>query len=329
MKQKKTKEQYLTKTIVVCLIATICCTLWGSAFPAIKLGYKYFEIGANDSATQILFAGCRFTLAGILTVLFGSIMNRKVLIPKKQSYSKIFILCLFQTVLQYIFFYIGLANTSGVKSAIINGSNVFMSIIIACVFFRQEKLTWKKMIGCILGFAGVVVINLTKGGIDMHMTFTGEGFILICTIAYGLSSVIMKKYSKHENPVVLSGYQFFAGGIILVILGLLSGGKLTVITGKGVAMLIYLAMLSAVAYSLWGIILKYNPVSKVAIYGFVNPISGVILSSLFLHEKGQSFGIKGVVALVLVCIGIFVVNYQGNGLDVKLKAKGYKEELTD
>lgn len=310
MSDRKLEGNYLEKTVVVCLIATICCVLWGSAFPAIKLGYQYFEIKGNDSATQILFAGCRFTLAGIITILLGSMMHRKILKPKKQSYSKIFILCLFQTVLQYIFFYIGLANTTGVKAAIINGSNVFVAIIVACVFFRQEKLNLKKIIGCILGFAGVVIINLTRAGLDMHMKFTGEGFILLSAVAYAISSVVMKKYSKDENPVVLSGYQFFVGGIVMMILGAVWGGKLTVITGKGIGMLIYLAMVSAVAYSLWGILLKYNPVSKVSVFGFVNPISGVILSSIFLNEESQTFGIKGLIALILVCIGIFVVNYQ-------------------
>lgn len=321
MTERKTKEEYLKKTAIVCILAILCCTLWGSAFPAIKLGYQYFEIGGNDSATQILFAGSRFTLAGILTILIGSTMSRKILIPKKQSYRRILVLCLFQTVLQYIFFYIGLANTSGVKAAIINGSNVFVAIIIACVLFRQEKLTWKKIVGCILGFAGVVVINLTKDGLDMHMKFTGEGFILLCTIAYALSSVFIKKYSEDENPVVLSGYQFFVGGVIMMILGAVWGGKLTVITGKGISMLIYLALVSAVAYSIWGILLKYNPVSKVAIFGFVNPISGVILSSIFLDEKGQSFGMKGIFALILVCIGIFIVNYQGSGSTAKGEGK--------
>lgn len=317
----KTKEEYLVKTAVVCLVATICCILWGSAFPAIKLGYQYFEIGGNDSATQILFAGYRFALAGILTILIGSVLNRKILIPKRQSHRKILVLCLFQTVLQYVFFYIGLANTSGVKGAIINGSNVFIAIIIACVFVRQEKLEWKKIIGCILGFAGVVIINLTKDGLDMNMKLTGEGFILLSALAYAMSSIIIKRYSKDENPVVLSGYQFFIGGVIMIVFGAVGGGKLTVITGQGIGMLIYLAMVSAVAYSLWGILLKYNPVSKVAIFGFVNPISGVILSSILLDEQGQSFGMKGVLALILVCIGIFVVNYEGgkSAIDKRLK----------
>jgi drug/metabolite transporter (DMT)-like permease len=63
--------------------------------------------------------------------------------------------------------------------------------------------------------------------------------------------------------------------------------------------------------------LKYNPVSKVAIYGFTTPVCGAVLSSLVLNE-GTIFSMKSLVALVLVCIGIFSVNYQ----------KSEKKELT-
>ena len=62
----KTTEQFMTKSIVVWIGAMICCALWGSAFPCIKIGYRLMQIGAGDTASQILYAGCRFTLAGIL-----------------------------------------------------------------------------------------------------------------------------------------------------------------------------------------------------------------------------------------------------------------------
>ena len=63
-----------------------------------------------------------------------------------------------------------------------------------------------------------------------------------------------------------------------------------------------------VAYSLWGILLKYNPVSKVAVFGFMNPVFGVILSALLLGEGAQAAGVKSLIALLLVSIGIYVVN---------------------
>lgn len=129
----------LTKTPVVCGLAILCCILWGSATPSIKIGYEVFHIASNDTASQILFAGMRFVLAGILTILFGSILSRKVLIPKKKSALPIIKLAMVQTILQYVFFYIGHAHTSGVKAAIINGSNVFLAILFAVIIFKYEK----------------------------------------------------------------------------------------------------------------------------------------------------------------------------------------------
>mgnify|MGYP004461313519 FL=1 len=302
----KTKEQFMTKTVVVWLGALLCCALWGSAFPCIKIGYQLFEIPSDATATQILFAGCRFTLAGILAIIIGSVLNHRILIPKQGSWGKITKLCMLQTVAQYLFFYIGLANTSGVKASIIEGVNVFISILVASLIFRQEKLTARKMLGCIIGFAGVILVNIT-GGIDMAFTFTGDGFIVLSTIAYAFSSVMIKRYSQEENPVTLSGYQFVLGGLIMVVCGLLMGGRLTMISGAGIAMLLYLAVISAVAYSMWGVLLKYNPVSRVTVFGFMNPVFGVILSAIFLRESG-SIGVVCILALVLVCAGIYIVN---------------------
>ena len=214
---------------------------------------------------------------------------------------------LVQTVFQYIFFYMGLAYTTGVKSAIINGSQTFITILLACLVFRYEKLTLQKFLGCLIGFAGVVVINFDPSGLTGGFTLRGEGAILIAAIAYAFSSALVKKYSQKENPVTLSGYQFIFGGIIMTICGALMGGQLSGFCFRSILLLIYLALISSVAYSVWGILLKNNPVGKVAIYSFTNPIFSVLLSFAFLGES-SSFGLELILALVLVCGGIFLVN---------------------
>ncbi len=304
MEQKKT---FITTTLGIGLLACLCCLLWGSATPAIKIGYEWFGIGAGDIASRILFAGVRFVLAGILTVIFGSLIAGKLLLPQKTSYGMICKLGLVQTVFQYIFFYMGLAYTTGVKSAIINGSQTFIAILMACLLFRYEKLTVKKFLGCLIGFAGVIVINYDPSGMTGGFTFRGEGAILIAAIAYALSSGLVKKYSAKESPVVLSGYQFVFGGIIMTVCGLLLGGQLSGWCVKSVLLLIYMALISSVAYSVWGILLKHNPLGKVAVYSFTNPIFSVLLSFAFLGES-SSFGLELVLALALVCGGIFMVN---------------------
>ncbi len=303
------KKSRLSNPVIMCLLALFCCSLWGSAFPCIKIGYELFQIGGNDSAGQILFAGMRFTLAGIMAVIIGSISAKKVLVPRKTAIPKVLVLALFQTVLQYVFFYIGVAHTTGVKASIINGSGVFMSIIAAAMFYKSERLTLQKIVGCLLGFVGIVLINLAKGAFDFSFTLMGEGFILLCAASSAMSFVCIKKFSQTENPVMLSGWQFIVGGIVMMIAGISFGGRIAVFTAGGIAMLCYLAFISAAAYSIWSLLLKHNPIAKVAIFGFANPIFGVILSTLLLHE-GQNFGLPAVVALILVSAGIAIVYYQ-------------------
>lgn len=306
--KEENRKDFLQKTWVVCALALVCTFLWGSASPCIKLGYALFKIPSSETWTQILFAGTRFILAGILTILIGSALNRKMLVPTKSSVSSIAKLALFQTILQYIFFYIGLAHNSGVKASIINGSNTFFVILLAGLVFHQEKLDFKKLAGCVIGFAGVIIVSMNGKSIDMNLSLMGDGSLFLCAISYAVSSCLMKNYSKNDNPVMLSGYQFIFGGIVMVVVGLIMGGRINHISLSAVLMLLYLACISAVAYSLWGILLKHNPVSKVAIFGFTNPVFGVLLSAWWLGEGSSELGINALIALILVSIGILIVN---------------------
>ena len=308
-KRKMTQKQNtLTKTGIVALLACVCCILWGSAIPVIKTGYRLMEVDAADTASQIVFAGVRFTLAGLLVLIFASIREKKVLIPDRTILKYAVPVCLAQTVGQYFFFYIGVAHTSGVKGGIITGLGNFIAILMACLIVRNERMTGRKMAGCVLGFAGVVVINLMGKSLDMGFTLTGEGFILISQVAYGISTILINIYSKKVSPVVLSGTQFTMGGVVLILIGIGMGGHFGNITAVGVVIIFYLAMVSAVAYTLWSVLLAWNDVSKVAIFGFVNPLCSVILSALILGEVKQAFNTGSLVALLLVCAGIYIVN---------------------
>ena len=305
------KKNTLTRTGIVALLACVCCILWGSAIPVIKTGYRLMEVDAADTASQIVFAGVRFTLAGLLVLIFASIREKKVLIPDRTILKYAVPVCLAQTVGQYFFFYIGVAHTSGVKGGIITGLGNFIAILMACLIVRNERMTGRKMAGCVLGFAGVVVINLMGKSLDMGFTLTGEGFILISQVAYGISTILINIYSKKVSPVVLSGTQFTMGGIVLTLIGVGMGGHLGNVTAVGVVSIFYLAMVSAVAYTLWSVLLAWNDVSKVAIFGFVNPLCSVILSALILGEVKQAFNTGSLAALLLVCAGIYIVNCRG------------------
>lgn len=303
------EKKILTGTFSVCGLAMVCSILWGSAFPCVKIGYELMGIPADGANQQILFAGMRFFLAGILTLIIGSVGMKRVLVPKRESWPMVVKLSAFQTVFQYLFFYLGLAHTSGVKASIIEGTNAFMAILIASLIFRQEKLTARKIAGCILGFGGVALANWQQG-MDFAFQIEGEGFIFLATLGYAIASVLVKDYSKKEDPVVLSGWQFALGGLVMIVWAFAWGAEIPQINGGGIAMLLYLAMVSAVAFSLWSALLKYNPVSKITVFGLMYPVFGVILSGLLLDEGAQAFNGKTIAALILVSAGIWVVNWK-------------------
>ena len=144
-------------------------------------------------------------------------------------------------------------------------------------------------------------------GLEISFNLKGDGFILISAVLSSLANILLKAYSKDVNPAVLISYQYIVGGIAMIVGGIVLGGKLEVVTPVGVLLLVYMALISCIAQTLWGILLQHNEVSKVTVFGLMNPIFGVLLSTLLLDES-TTFGITGVVALLLVCTGIFVVN---------------------
>lgn len=295
---------------VTFITALFCCVLWGSATPAIKIAYELFGIGSEDTASRIMLAGARFFLAGIMTIAFGSLLIRKVLLPKGSSIKYIAVLSAFQTVGQYFFFFMALAHITGVRGSIINAAGNFFAILLAAYLFHFEEFTLRKFIGCATGFAGIFII---LGGVSAlsgaeAISVNGEGAMLLAAIFYALSSCCIKIFSRKENPVTLSGYQFMLGGAILYLIGFFMGGHL-IFSSVGCALnLAYMGFISAGAYTLWGVLLRYNPVSRVSILGFMNPVMGVVLSAIFLGENQEAFSLTGLLALILVAAGIIIVN---------------------
>lgn len=331
----------LQKTPVVFLLALLCCALWGSAFPCIKFGYEWLHIAQNDAASQLLFAGLRFMLAGCLTIVLFPLLTarRRILLPNRRAFSKIVILAMLQTFLQYLFFYIGLSHTTASKASVLNSLNVFVAVLAACLLFHQERLGLNKIVACVLGFAGVVLVNISGGG-GMQISLLGEGFMLFAAVSYAFSSVVLKRFAQTQDPVMLSGWQFLLGGVLLCLVGVCAGGRIDFVSHVGVSnvpgspleafvfalaqwrgvwMLLYLAMVSAVAYALWGILLRENPVSRITVFGFLNPICGVVLSVL-LRGEGDMLHWRNLIALCLVCAGIVLANIN---TDTTTKKKTY------
>lgn len=294
-----------TRREILFLCATLCTLLWGSSYPTIKSGYAMLEIARDNIPAQMLFAGYRFLLAGVFLLLLAKLSGKSVAVSSIAHWRKISILGLTQTTIQYVFFYIGLAHTTGVKASILNATGTFFSVLLAHFIYRNDRLTHSKVLGCLVGFIGVLVVNVNKGALDFDVSMQGEGFIVLAALTLAAASIYGKRISQHMDVLIMTAWQLAIGGVALMALGWSMGGTLGNFNWQSTLLLIYLALLSSTAFALWGTLLKYNPVGMVTAFNFLVPVFGVMLSAIFLGESIMEW--KYLVALILVCGGIFLV----------------------
>lgn len=302
------KQALIFSPNIVILLAVFCCVLWGSITPVVKVSYQYFHLAARDTASLTVFAGIRYILCGAVGIIFGTTKNRRLLFPQKTSWGMVGMLALVQTFIQQLFFYISLANISGINASILGCLSNFFSILVASMVFHQEKLTVRKVVGCILGFVGVILINVSQGSFAVNVSLASEGALLIACISCGASYAMIKEYSQQEDVLVLMAYQFLVGGVMLALAGFAFGGSIHTASLPGYLLFAYMVIMPITAFTLWGILLQSNDVSQLSAFGFVSPVTGVIFSAMFLNESGEVSVSQCVISLLFVSLGIYIVN---------------------
>ena len=153
------------------------------------------------------------------------------------------------------------------------------------------------------------VFDCLKGIISVLITMWIFNMDFDSTAINALSESLRFEFNAYGK--YLAGVFCVLGHSFPVFFGFRGGKGIT--TMAGILLILYLALLSALAYSLWGLLLKYNPMSKVAVYGFATPVLGVFLSILLLNEGGQALSFQNIIALVCVSIGVLIVNVVKKG----------------
>ncbi len=301
--------EILRGKVAAAVTAIICSILWGSAFPVLKIAYEEMAIAPDDVSAKLVFAGLRFLGAGLMVLLLSIPFGKK----ERQKftagdYIHFIALGTMQTFLLYFFFYNGLSYTTGMKSSIIMAGENFLVILLAHYIYHNDRLSWRKTLGMLLGFLGVFLANFNEG-FTLSFVFKGDGFMLIATSIGAIGTIYAKWLSASRSPFLVSGWQLSIGGLMLLLFGLpgLKAGAL-VFTPKGVSLLIYSMLLSAIAFSLWYALLSYHKAGEITMFRFVIPVAGVFLSAAFI--PGEAINSYTLLSLLLVALGIIVVNWR-------------------
>ena len=293
----------------VAFFAFSAAFLWGWAYPIIKMGFGYFGIAADMTGSKMLFAGIRFCSSGVIILIMALFAHKPMGFnpiggSKLRAFRYVMAYALLNTTLHYAAFYIGLSHSEGARAAILNSLSVFLLVILACLFFKSDKMTLKKMLGCVVGFLGVASLSLGNGE-SGEFTLLGDGMIILNTLCAAIAGLMTRGVGKRVNVFVGTGYSLGAGGLMLLLTGLLMGGTLPQINMGGIICLSALIVISTVGFGLYNKLLTCNPIGKVAIWNSLIPIVGCITSVICL---GEPFTWKYLFAAVLATAGVYIIN---------------------
>jgi drug/metabolite transporter (DMT)-like permease len=293
------------KKSAAAVTAVLCCVLWGSTFPALKLSYAHM---ATASVYQLLLAaGIRFTLAGLGILVFQKLKRKARILPQRRELPMILLMGVFQTFIAYVLYYIALANTTSVKSSVLASSGIFFTVMFASFAVKKDRPRFLQVVGMLLGFAGVLCANFTSlSALSFSFTFKGEGLLLIHCVIVSAFLAAARRYAPTADVVKMSGWQFFIGGVLLLCTGWIGGAPPLEMDAVAVGLLVYLAAISGVTITIWFILLKYHSIPMLEQYKFSLPMFGALISVLVLPD--EHFGMEMLAAALLVAAGILIVN---------------------
>ena len=249
----------------------------------------------------------QLVLPGLLVLLASLLLEGRLpAVPRGKVLAECCALGLWQTTTQYAFYYAAVALLTGAFGGILNSTQSFLGVILAHFLYRSDRMTPAKALGCAVGFGGVLVATIGNHG-------GGSGWGIFCmmaaTVIFTVSGPWNKSVTRKADSFMVCCINLGLGGLALLVLGLAMGGSLAPQSPMGIPVLLYLAFVSGAGYVLWALLMKNNPVSRISVFGLVNPVVNVLLSALLNGEP--LFEWQYLAALALVCVGIWLVNRRG------------------
>ncbi len=283
----------MKNTYVKALIPII---LWSTAFLGVKIGLQY--------ASPFFFAGIRFMLSGILLLFFIRDI-RGVIAHTRTHWLLILKTSILQTALFYGLYYSGINRVPASIAAIIIGAIPLFSAITSHLFLKNDALNLRKVVSLIVAVGGIVLISLSRD----PLTETGLreiiGIILLLTasLSEAVLQVVLKKNIVPYDPLKLNAVQIFIGGFVLFLISLaVEGAPSFQQPAAFYTSLIWLSIVSAVAFSVWYALLQRPEVkvSELNMMKFLNPVLGAVISWVFMrNDTPNIYSVAGMLIISL------------------------------
>ncbi|MCD6473865.1 MAG: DMT family transporter [Thermoplasmata archaeon] len=272
------------------ILVSIVALIWGGSFIAVKIGV--------EDISPIILAFFRFAIASPL-MFFIMALRKKIVKISPADIPMLLVLSLTGVTLLYILQFTGIKYTSATNSALLINTNVLFIAIFSWIFLKEE-FSYRKIMGVLLSFIGVVFV-ISKGSFSISPSIKGDILILLSALCWAIYSIVGKKLLEKYDSLSLTTYTFIIGTFLFIPFIYHDVWSVKIST-EGWAVILYLAILCSVfAYVAWYYALEKAEATEVAIFLNLIPLFAMLLAHLVLKERitiltliGASFIIYGI-----------------------------------
>jgi drug/metabolite transporter (DMT)-like permease len=271
---------------------------WGSTFAAVKVGL--------DSVPPVLFGGLRSILGG--AVMAALALWRSGPPRLRETWLPYAVLTLLNVALFFTLQTLAILELpSGLAAVLIYLQPVLTGVLAAPLL--GEHLTALKVVGLLVGFAGIVVVS--AGALQGHVSVLGVGYAVVGALVWALGTIAFKRYAGRVDVWWAVALPFLVGGVVMTVGGgAVEGFEVDWSVGFVLAFVYASLIGTAMSWSLWFGLVGAGEAGRAASYIFFVPVVSLVIGALVLHE---SLGLSLLLGAALVILGVYLVNRRSRG----------------
>ncbi|MCD6542738.1 MAG: DMT family transporter [Thermoplasmata archaeon] len=273
----------------------ISMLIWGVSYPVVK-------ILLNSGVQPITLATLRNLI--FIPLLFYILAGKRYARYSRSDMILYVSIAFFTVFLPNISQNIGMKYTSASISSVIQSTSPIFTVMLAFIFLREAR-TLNKIVGSLVGLIGTVFLT-TGGSFNFDATVFGNLLILISSISYAISGILIKVALSRIDPLDLLCFEVIFGFFMLLIPNMVLE-DLSAVISFGIDVWMYILFLSVFAGFLASImyymVLREEEISYLAIFSYLIPVFAIISSYVMLHEVLE---IKDIIFTLVILSGIVI-----------------------
>ncbi len=293
----ESKDYLDAKAVVILIILTL---LWGFNYPAIKF--------SNQGVSPVFASTLRSIIASILGLIYCLKKKERLFHTDVMLLHGIVVGLLFGA--EFACIYFGMLFTDAARSVLFVYLSPFVVAAGAHFFLKGDRLSFLKIAGLVLAFAGIFVVFGGRPSTAKASMLLGDILEIAAAVLWGATTLYIKKFMAQKvKPIHTFLYQlFFSIPILLIVSIILEPKWIYRIDSYIIVSLFYQSVIIAfITYFVWFKLIHEYSVSRLSAFTFFTPIFGVLFGILALHEE---MTVSLMIGLPLVSMGIFMVNWR-------------------